>query len=542
STGALVTAGQSVEPVGTTVTTVTNTPGLETLTFSHSLNSSLRQGEYFEYWSQYTDAQVAAMTIDYLDIQSAMANTAANGGKVQLQGGANFNMGSLGLVIPSTGINGQPTGVDINGQGEFNTKLVWIFDIGFGGYDAVGAFRLSGTTSNGSMSNLSLVGAGGSPLPGRATANATTLGWPVHRTLSHVGLSGGYASLAYSGDQTSIDHLDLGSSYYGLHYDANNSFGDFGDQMYQQVGISNTSMAGIACGPLTNCGNHSFWLRGGVFSSPYGVLKETNPAGVNTMFNGYHTDTFQMEGIGVAGYSDDQKGTNPLAESSDVIIAQSEMFWNGGSGDSLPITATTNSNRDAYIQAHYLTGKIDIMIEPGLMTPGENGIFNVIYGGMNVSGDVDTLINNAYGASSPNLQGFWSANAQPQKGAWRLHAHNWDGVACVKCNTAEYYVVASQASGSIGAAQGNATETALGISMYQGGATNSGIVAIRGVVPVMLAGNTNNYNVPLRTASNGGVIQGTGRNDANSQFIGTANDGGGTNTGTTMSVSLNPMQ
>ncbi|MGI4850774.1 MAG: hypothetical protein ACRYGR_02390, partial [Janthinobacterium lividum] len=539
--GATVSAGQNAAQSGTTVSAVTNTPGLETITFSKPITASLNEGQYWEYYSPYRDAQIASMTMDALNIQSGLINVAKTGGTLQLAAGT-YNMGGTDIVLPPT--TGQlpetASGVNFVGQGEFNTMLRWATDSGMGTYDVVGAFRLSGTGSEGYMSDMTLIGAGGFATPGQSPGYASVFGWPQHRVMHRVQISHGYGCMAMSGDQTSVQDLEFHDCYYGLHYDSPDSFGDFGDQGFSNMNIHAMGMAGVGCGPQMNCGNGVSWVRSGIFNVPFGFFKETSPNAVRYLFDGFAATNTQLEFIGESGYSDDQPPTSPSESLVDISLTDNEFFW--GSGWFLPISATVNSDHVAYMQAFQALGQINTPREIELLTAGRYGVFDVTYAGLDVTADWDTLISVNNSVSAPYLAGIWSNNSVAGNRGWHLHAHSWDGTVCGGCNAAPGQIVSIQANGSTGVSQGNSTEYLLGVSKYNSSATQYGIIATDGRVPVTLAGATSQAGAVLRTGGTaGGAVQASGSNDTATPILGTSPDGGASS-GSSVAVILKPTQ
>ena len=511
--------GPGIAP-GTVVLRVDNTPGRQSVILSHAMLAQAPALTPLEFWSSYSDAQIAAAQMDWVGVQAALAEThAKGGGTVHLPAGI-YRMGALGLVQPDSRETGTDAhGVDLVGDGAANTHLTWSGDPGAGAFLLTSAFRLTDANQNkGLWSGFDIEGPGKPVAAGMSGAQADGLGEGGHRHIVGVSVSRTHACLAVTSDQTEFERLDLRDCYYGVYFDLPNGYGNFGDHLFLEIGMSNMGMAGVACS-ATYCSVGDTWMRSGIFGAPFGFYKETAEGSGSLLLHRSTIIGMQMEGIGMSAVGDDQPPGAARADADSTRFENLELAWDATGSASIASGPRSKSSHAALFELDTCHAcSIDPIAEPQLWKPGTDGIFAIHSGDMALHGDIDALVANVEAAKPPYARQFWSDRSNPSD--WMLQGNGWQGRACSKCFVAPGHVVAFEADGATGLSTGLPSETAVGVSKFA--EAQNQVVATGGHVEVLAGGNIAGFNVPLRSGPGGTVLQASGADDRRSPGIGTA--------------------
>jgi hypothetical protein len=517
-------------PPGTTVTAVNNYGINQTITLSQGVTAAETAFTPVEFYSPFTDAQIANATMDWLGIQAAeiaagasvpTGTTAPNGGgTVFIPNG--YYVNNLGIQIP------QANEVDTKGSGMGSTVLYWNVDTGPGSCFLNDGFRLTGLNSGFEKFNviqdLQVLGPSNQLTMGASNVLACGISVNGYKNVDTVQVSQTFAGIANNGGQGILHNLNIYHTYYGVYFDMPDTYANFGDNLFQGVQINGATMADVACS-VSYCDPSSTWTRSGFFAAPYGFMTETNglpnslAGNRGLIFDHTKFENVQAENIGHAMIGDDRPYGQAVSQALETIWEQFEPYWGANGTFQIANTSTSTSPSGAIFEMGYCNDcEIKIPAESELWLAQSDGVIDILSTtGFNFFGDIGTIL------AENTTAAVLSNNMNPNN--WRFFASGWQGIACFSCG---YYplnqVLAYPAAGAgnIAAATGTAGEQVVGIS--QGAIGNNAVIATSGVANCVLAAGTNNPNVPLTTAASGKCTQATGSNSA-TPYIGWTNYG-----------------
>ena len=234
---------------GATVTAVETRPGAQSVTFAPGLMRAEPAFTAVEFWSSYSDAQIAAATPDWLAIQTALIQAKlAPGGRVAIPAGT-YNQ-NLGLIQPGSVDRGHANGVDLVGSGRTNTRLVWVADTGVGSAALTCEFRVTNASQcRGLWSDFAVTGPIPTTMPGSTPVQMDGLGEGGHRDITRMNVENFHAGLAITSDQTKFSSLNFYQNFYSIYFDLQDTYGNFGNHEFDEVLMENSGMAGIAVSP-----------------------------------------------------------------------------------------------------------------------------------------------------------------------------------------------------------------------------------------------------------------------------------------------------
>jgi hypothetical protein len=288
--------------------------------------------------------------------------------------------------------------VNWTGEGALS-QIKMTVDLGAGAYAVTTAQR--GTNggqadkSSGTWSNLRLTGPDETTIT-RGVAPCQMSGWGIGAARSCSELIGEFFYSAFDvvGDHGTCTNLSGSSSYYGLFlgYSANL----YGDWTMINCKFGRLAYAGIAIHGDSAVTSGFKFIKGGVFSSPYGMVKLAGTS-LKAMFDS-SLEQFMFEDNGNAAITDASSisGGAPTALWQDMDFTRCAM-------DLEPAYAIADHGAYAVVNMGKAYGvRFKDFKNPTAVKPGSRAIFDIAeFDGFTLEADLDILAGNAGAANRP---------------------------------------------------------------------------------------------------------------------------------------------
>ena len=537
-----VVAGAGI-PVGTTITAVNITTGVVTL--SASLTAATTAFDGVDITLPYTDAEVAAMSMDTLGINAAIYYAASHGGGAAQIPSGSFELNQTITLSPANQ-NYATTyqAVDLLGTGENATLLISATDLGWGQYAISCPLRITSGNCFGRLDDFTLQSANTTYGPGQSSTLMGGIGWDGRRTMDNIRIVSYGDGVAITGDQTHFNNITGFGNYDCLHWDFNNTYNSHDNHVLSKVICGNNAMAAIAVGPnVVVAGSLFDFFTDG--AGPFGIEKETG----GTQSSALADDIFdwpQFEEVSIAARGEDRPWLSHTSNDTRVDYnmmefqraAMNTAFFNIAYGEA---NATAAFDEASFVK---------VKVEPSdtyNWSAGAQGLFNVTDAsyGVDIDGDVLGLITNSGGSvfgPDTNSGRGWNFNDR------NYHAHVLYSTASLTTGLLSCLVESSTSSANTQTCAGGTTDDPIGVQLQASSLnTSMHIMLDRGSVTpdstgFVLPKTTSNafyiYGPQIMcTATNGGVQPGQGRACPNGGVpVGTMFDSGNSfsqvNTGT----------
>ncbi|WP_428393665.1 hypothetical protein [Lichenicoccus sp.] len=266
----------------TTVTAMGRTPnasGYATVTLSKPLSSDCTAGSSITF--TIAPAQLAALTMDWLGVQSAMAaawlNTSA-GGSVYIPAGNYILNHSLVNAGGITDTGSEVPNLDIHGDGYAMTRLQWPNDLGQDTCAILSGGRGSPESSNSTYHGLRLIGPGYSRVNGTAPNNMDGLCLGESDKAYMIRISAMRAGINGIKDHWSLRDAVLTNNGYGIYFAPYSS--TIGNQLIEDTNLAGNMIASIGVA-TTDQIDASLIKNVHTGFSPYGIYYEANTKNVS---------------------------------------------------------------------------------------------------------------------------------------------------------------------------------------------------------------------------------------------------------------------
>lgn len=296
--------------------------------------------------------------------------------------------------------SGSLRGRQVNWEGEGNlTVCKATADFGSGQYMVTGRNRGtngSGTAQKayGSWRDIRLIGPTESMTIGTTPCNMD--GWGITAERSCYRLTAEYFHSGFDivGDHGVCENLQAAFNYYGLFLGYSTNL--FGDWLMLNCMFERSAYAGIAIHGDSNVSSGFKFIKGGTFTSPYGIIKL---AGTGTKaLEDSSFDQFMMEDIGNGHVSDAASAAAgaPTAEWMNVEFNMCAFGFN----NTYKIAAegqyaTLNMGKATRVS-------INKIKNPLAFNPGSRAIFDIaLFNGFHLEGDVKQMTTNAVASTKP---------------------------------------------------------------------------------------------------------------------------------------------
>ena len=243
-------------------------------------------------------AQLQALTLDWLGIQTAMAQAWLGnfGGHVHIPGGQYWINHSLVNAASMTDINQNTTrGLDIGGDGEANTRISTLVDLGTDACvftNATRGYNYSTNThfvSDTYYHNFRLDGPGGWTLVrGQAPNNLDGICITAADKISDVTVSGMHAGVNTLNDHWMIHKLTATNNGYGIYFAPFTS--TMGNDVLSDVSDGGNTIASIAVS-TSNQIDSAIMRNLSVGFNPYGFYREARTANITSQMTGFITQS-----------------------------------------------------------------------------------------------------------------------------------------------------------------------------------------------------------------------------------------------------------
>lgn len=444
--------------------------------------------------------------------------------------------GTLTFPTPSGGATEQINATLLNtvswvGDGMYQSICKWPSDLGSGHFAVTIAGRTGATAAgSGVWQDLAIIGPNAGVALNAKPANMHGFGWASNRNMLRVSIAGFNGGLCIpQGDQSLLQQITFYNCFYGIYYDTPASNGASGDIIFERLRFDIMMKACIGVSNACNITSTVF-IKCAFATSPYAIFKETG-GGQNVVLENVDFMHCQFELLGNAAVSDGLAAGSHVATTAGTVRF-SHMEW--------IYSATYN------IAALPQTGVFGLRQNFGNLEIGADfegnwnftsfthGIFEIDFpaAGINLSGDMDTLLGTLNSASLPIGFGNFNAGACHVK---NTGLNGWEATVFLANGNPTLVIgdiVAMDTGGNllVNLSGGTATEQVLGIVALPHRSSAGAVVVIqRGYAPTVNArSNAITNGTWARASSSGTAITSTGIAQTTSRNIGLWTNGSGT--------------
>jgi hypothetical protein len=228
-----------------------------------------------------SSAQVQALTIDYLGLQSAYAAASANGGGQVVAPAGNYLINRPVWNPGITNFNAMSPSIVFHGAGMYTTQITPTADFGAGACAIGESNRGPASAGYAEFSDFRIIGPGTSNTSGGAVAGMDGLCIGAKTRVYHVSAWSLSSGLNVLRDHQIIRDSDFGNNFYGIYFAPNSD--TIGNQHIDKTPTVGNAKAGIAT--AWNNGIAAATLldsdTGG--NSPYSFYQEALPSGQTSL-------------------------------------------------------------------------------------------------------------------------------------------------------------------------------------------------------------------------------------------------------------------